>query len=557
MSNTVSWNLTADETRFLQGCLKAHNALSKVGDAGRTASTQTRSGFDDALGSVTKFAGALGLITTATGAVVAIANQLKAEYEHLVTRQREAAMAQMAVGESRAAALMNKPADMNTAWLDSFVKQIAATEQVDQKRLWRVAGNMLSAKGPLSNEAFAQAFRETARVGALAGEGIDLPTLGGGLMDVMRVAGVQSAPQAGGWIKQYGQQARIVDLDKQIRSLIPAISASKAFGWTPEQGAEFTAFLTQMSGDTEGRKSSSGAVGFMEQLDAARTAGGAIIPERGAFGKLRFKPLQSKGVDAIKELQDWYASADESLREEFRAKLQGEKKVKGGLLSLIARDPQALAAYAEVQKQITDPKAAGVGENWSGYFKDVAKDPNESVRAVQRALATAKEGVQLGDATAMGGVSREGLSDLLGSIPGVSDAYRKIAMLEFELRTSGGQNSPIEAIVGALEKVRSANAPFEKHKVGLLGIHYGAVENLLEIPEGFVQTGPGEWTRGNEEINTRSNYVPGLEDSLSKAIESLRKSAQNLEDATKANADAAKSNADEARRPRPGSQVGD
>ena len=451
---TVNWNLTANEEQFLRGCLKASNAIDKVGNKAAAAGRKSKFAFAGAGREAVRMVTAVAGIGGAVGGILMVANQLRAEYRHLVDQQKRAAEAQMDSGNARAVALLNKPAGVDTAWLDKLVTTTAADRKVDQKRLWQLAGQMLSSKGALSNKSFAAAFSQSSRVGALTGEGVDLPTLGGGLQDVMRITGGTDPAKAGGWIRQIGQQSRIVDLQAQIQAIVPAISSAKPFGWKPEQSAEFMSYLTMMSGDTEGRKSSTGTISFMGQLDKARTAGGAIIPQRGLGGKIGFRPLKTRGPAAIGELQDWYAQADPAMREEFRAKLQGEKKIKGGLLSLIGREPEAMKAYKEIQSNITAPGAAGVSGSWESYFTDVAKGKTEPVRALTRLYNAETQKNEINNTrAAAGSVNRQGLEKWMRSID-ISDAAVKGSMIGWEANSGIGTGDATQAAIGTISRIK-------------------------------------------------------------------------------------------------------
>ncbi|HSV28207.1 MAG TPA: hypothetical protein VLL76_01575, partial [Candidatus Omnitrophota bacterium] len=261
--------------------------------------------------------------------------------------------------------------------------------------------------GDLSGEQFASAFQETARVGGMTGQGVDLPALGGGIQDVMRVTGARDPRAAAGWIRQIGQQARIVDLDKQVRAIVPAISGAKEFGATPEQAAELMAYLTMRSGDVEGRKSSTGAVNFMQMLQEATTEAGAILPTGRStkHGKLfggggnaaKFRKLKGGTFEErLAEVQDWYASASQPLRNEFIGKLQGEAKVKGALISLIGRDPGALSAMGQIRREVGSPGSPNVHGAWESFFTAAAGGAQEPARAADKALESDTEQNLLG-----------------------------------------------------------------------------------------------------------------------------------------------------------------
>ena len=428
--------------------------LKQTGQTGRKSTKDTSDGMAGAGRSALKFAGRLAGVGSAAAGVYAIAAQLRREYEHLKRQQAEAGLAQLTVGDLRGYALINRPTDVDGKLLDRLVEQTASKEEISQKRLWPLISSRLSAKGPLSDAAFEDAFRRTARIGAIGGPGVDLAVRGGAAMDIMKVTGGNRADVALGFMMSVGTAARVDDPAKQAAAIPRVLSAAKPAYWTLEQASELWTYLTGASADREGRRSATGAINFMQLLFKGRTAEGAMIPYE-EFGKIKRRPLRAKGMAGLTELQDWYAQAPENLRELLLAGLQAEAAVKGSLQSLVARDPQAMKIWERAREATPSPTAPGLAGAYEDYFKGVAVGKHEPVRAANRALDAFQEGERLRDEQGgMAGMLRVELDESLAAIKGIRDIDRKLLRAKWELGSGFGRGDPMGAAIEQLRELQ-------------------------------------------------------------------------------------------------------
>jgi len=448
----IHMTMTADEGRMWSALQKVTGGFRQMENAADRASKKSLKGFDKGIVSAGKFAAAIAGVGSAVGAIYLVARQLRAEYDHLVARQRTAAETHLTVGEARAQALYNLPTKFPRAQLEKMVTGLSAAYNVRASDIWGGAKGPLSAMGNLTSRQFYAALGQGVRAKAFMGA--DISEITGGAMDVMRITG-GGARQSMGWLRQVGQQMRVTELPEQIRSIVPAIGAAKQLGATPETAAELLAYSTQFSSDISGRQSMTGGIKFMEAL-----ATGKIIPERraGIGGRMttRFRRLKATTFKGrLAELQDWFAGATPEEKKDFIGKLPGRVRVKGAFLSLIAREEKGVSAYRGVQAAIGGPLAAGNAAVWEQAFADIGTGRTEPVRDIKRLADQFIQDVQLADPEAIAGQGRESLKAIMKAIPGVSDLAVKFAGADFELDTGFGARDVHGAMARALRAVRA------------------------------------------------------------------------------------------------------
>ena len=545
----IDWKLRADTRDMLTAIDGLNQRLNRMAGSADKASGKAKGIFSDGAKGITQVAGAIAGITGVAGGVMALVNQLRREYEHLVRMQSAAADRQASVGDLRAAALLNRPAGMSVQWLDKLVADVSRSEKVQQERLWPVVSNMLSAKGDVSDRQFSAILRQVGRLGGVGGAMTPMDTIAGAALDLQKHVGGGDPRQGLGWLLQIATNARVVDPQKWSAAVPPVLAAAKPAGWSHEQAAEMFAYLSQSAGDVEGRKSATGTVNFMQTLMKGRTQSGAFIPARGMDGRIVHRPLKASGYAALTELQDWYAQAPEDLRTELLAGFQAEAKIKGGLQSLLARDPKALAAYAQAQKAISSPDAPGLAGMWERYFTGIEAGGGADVRKARRIFGASQEALDLSNPQAVGGEVRKGLRETLQRIPGIGDADIRVKMAEFEARSNFGRTDP----TGAAEEIalqmmadKGYGAKFRTRRLGLRALFESSPAGgwAEQLPDGArelgrIPTGENVYAFDDAQGQRWSfaknrNYNPEAERVLMDLVKAMSELAAEIRESNKA-----------------------
>ena len=546
----VTFVVDADTAKAVQAYLKLLDAQNKnvdasrkLGKASQRGGRQMQSSLRGAGRELKTVAAGIAGFATAAGGIFVLIDRLKQEYALLVRRQQAAGDKQISVGDARAMALQNKPNNIDTKWLDELVKQTASDMKVDRARAWRAASDMLSAKGGLSKQQFKDAYRSALQVGGIAGPEFNTAGFGASIMDIMGLDKGINSKQASGWLKQVGQAARVVDPEKQYAA-IPAVAmagALTAFG--AEGGVELWAQFTGASGDTQGRRSATAAINFMNKIKAGRTKQGALIPEHGFNGQINYRPIEGKGFEALAEIQDWWAKTkDPELRQAFLERFGTESRMKPAVEGLLSRREEDMQRFAAVRRNISAPTSAGVEKVHDQYLTDVALGEHENVRRFDRTFSTASESNQLNNKQGLAGVARKRAMELLKTLPGISQAAIDWAGMRFELLTKFGTAEQGKIIEEVRKIVVGVENEFGYGKKYLTpSMFKQGWEYSNEVPEGGQlvvgtpdRVGAG-WGTSNTQVGVNPNYDPESAVTIAALKETLRdlqKAIDGLRDAT-------------------------
>ena len=442
MAANVHITMTADEAKAWSAIQKVSGAFTQMGGQAGKAARTAKKGFSEGIRDAGKFALQIAGVGSAFAVVIKAVAQLSKEYENLKRRQSEAADAQITTQQARSRAIANAQDKFSTSELDDMVKRLSARRRVPVAQIWQGLRSPLSAMGPLSKGQFVDAMDQALRVTKLTGEEPD--ELAGGILDIQKLSG-GTGRQSAGFLNLFGRAARITDLDAQVSSAAKVTSAAKAFGATLEESAEMAAFLSGMSSDITGKQSTTSGIKFME---AAATA--EMIPERvsGGFGQapsVKFRRLTGRNfTERLVELQEWYASADAELRKEFASKVPGRAASKGGLLQLIQRTPEAMAAMGSVRSQIPSPTSDAAAAAWERVLGRMGSGGKAAIVDLDQDIKTLATNIKEANTRAVSGRARTGLDEILGAVPGLTDMAKQFATARFELR-SGFGDDPVAA----------------------------------------------------------------------------------------------------------------
>ncbi len=469
--------------------------------AGRSLATGT--------GNALKFVGALAGIGGAAGAIMLIASRLKQEYQHLVDQQQRAKIAQMTVGEARAFALVNRPQGMSPKDLDKLVKDVSTRKgyEMPAARVWQLSAGMLSGKGGLDKKQYEAAFREGARLGSIAGEGLDITAYGGAIADVMKQTGGKDARAAGGLLMQFGTASRVVDPAKQAAALIKTMSAGPAFGFKQEEAAELTAAISQLSGDVEGATSATSVNRLMQTVTKMRSTGVST-------GKRKIK-LTKRGMAGFTELQDIFQTLSQDEQDALLSNMQlGKAGSRGAIMQLIRRTQPAKKAMSAAQKEIT-AYGPGTAKTWEGYFDAVKTGPHEVVRGMHRKRKSTVETLKLKNIKgAIASELREGMAEIFENVEGLSKTKIAFDKINQEIRSGIGTKDTdaiFDAAIKRVDQLRKDKAFGHKYiSGGRPGSWTRAAEpggyGVEKLPEGAWER--PEKSKGRKVWQTGSKYKP-------------------------------------------------
>jgi hypothetical protein len=462
----INWELTADETKFLSACLKAHNAMESIGVAGAEAGRKTKSLFDEGIKGIGKFAESVIGVGSAMGAVMSVVDQLKREHEHLLAIQKRAADQAQSTGEARAGALLAMPG-ARAEDAGKMIASIAKSTNASSRDLWQVAGQTWGSRGNMSDRDYEDALRTVARVGTIA-PGVDMPALGKGLLTGMGVTGAHPNEMMG-WFRSVGGRSKM-GIEDAAAVLGPALQTGRLLGTDSKTIGALTAFLSQSGVPMAGRAAPT--VTIMEELAKATTAGNGIIPSEGMFGgHPTFAPLKSQGLSGqLAEMQNAWQTLNPEGRELLAAKLPGNAQAKAALRGLVSRDPRSTGIWDTAMKNIRNPAAPENAADLEALFDDIAGGPTEPSRTLTRtgsSLAGQLRGTQTKEALA--GAARSVTSQMLETIP-TARPWRQMA--GYDIGTFFGAD-PAETAISTLEQtkreVRQANMTPGEFLSGLPG----------------------------------------------------------------------------------------
>ncbi|MBN1590851.1 MAG: hypothetical protein JW888_15165, partial [Pirellulales bacterium] len=271
---------------------------------------------------VKNLAGALGVGAGLAGVLAAV----RAEYQHLIEVQREAAGISKTVTEVQETALTNLGAE-TPAERDAFiarVKAIAKERRVGEKEVYARASDALSARGTMSvDQAMGAVSASFLFAPGNAGAG---QAGAGAALDIGRITN-WTPEQALGYMLAVGSKARVTDPQKLAMNLAPALTAGMTNQGTPETSGALWAALTQGMADPTGERSRTAMISLVNQLREQ-------VPEE--------KTLSGR----IALLQ-----RDEARRQEFLDAATFEQAAKAPVRELLGGG-QTAAAYAEFRRDL-------------------------------------------------------------------------------------------------------------------------------------------------------------------------------------------------------------
>lgn len=457
---SIGITLTANSTgveqalgKLATGLDRTIDKLNKLEKASKGATKATEDGLASGAAQALKFAGAITGIGGAIGGMLAIVNQIKREYDNMVSRQKEAAGTQVGFETQLAEAVRNAAGLLTGEEVKKETLRIAEKTAADPAAVASALSSTLSAVGPTNKAEAQQAFAATEAAMKFAPEmsGPDIAALAGTAVDIAKRTGA-TPEQAIGFMQNIGGVARVPSLQNLSGNVAPAVMSVKQFGGSMEDAGGLVSALTQGMADTEGRISGTAAIGLAEQL---RERLPKLADTRSRIDAIASNPALYKaffqgGVFGGKKFEP----------------ASFEKKALASVEQVLTEGSMLNQAFKGGAAKIGDVQGAG-----QKTYDDLLKEVNSVTFTgrAQRVFSSATKGQQILDAKGgITSVNREGLQAYLKAM-GESDFSQRLDAMLFEGKTLTGSNA-MDVTSGALRaRAAALRSPVKIGDTDLMG----------------------------------------------------------------------------------------
>lgn len=501
----IGITLTANSTgveqaleKLARGLDKTIDKLNKMEKASADSSKAAAGGMEQAAGSALKFVGAITGVGSVVGGILAVANQLRREYDNLVSRQKGAADTQIGFEAQLAQTVRNAGGKLSGSDVRDMALRLAEGASADPAKAAMVLGSAFSARG-VSNKQQAEEVRQSAEAAmkfAPEMSAEDTAMLAGTAIDIMKRTG-GNARQAIGLTQLTSGLSRTTTLKGVAENVLPgALQMTELGGGSIETNAALMAALTQGIVDPEGAVSRTAGITFAKELRER-------MPNLGSTDE-RIKALQ-----ADPKLQKAFLEGGRFGKKQFSAAEIGRGQAQSSVESLIRGNGTAAESYAEFKSTIGDQALAGQTFDQMMAAVNSVTASSRMSRAFTGATAQQQITDTVGGQTS---VTREGLKAFLKA-SGESQFSQDVDSLLFEGNSLGGK-MPLDIASETLRK-----------KAG-----------RLRSPAPIGYAGGGGAGGSFQPIATEAELEQAKSyDRLAKAIESLAVDLKKNTDATQQN----------------------
>lgn len=426
-----------------------HKQLDGVENSNKKNQSSAAGFFGEVRRGIGATATAITGITGVVGGMLAVVQQLRAEYDNIVQRQRTAADATKSFEQNLAQAVRNATGIFSAQETKALSLDLATTAGIDPARAASLVGSALTSTG-VQNEADARLA--IAAAGAAARFAPDLDQMG-----IEATAGVAASlakknkvsPQAAiGFIQRVGTQANVRELDPLVQNVAPGISGLQMLGMNEGQAGSLIATITQMTDDISGKKSTTGAVNFVDSLRERFRD----MPEYQTGGQ--FDPMKAiTALQADADLRRRFFDGGKFGGKSFGKPSVGEGTVPTAIESILT--PGSKAGGAE--QFLGGIGSIGTFAEGQQTYDSLVSDIR-SVTPVSRAARSIEAGTARIAATspeALSGVLRDNL-EALQRQAGTSSMAQRLSKLMFEVNSDFGTSpeGALNTAVGGLQSIR-------------------------------------------------------------------------------------------------------
>lgn len=414
--------------------IKNQQKLFKLGRIGKQAGAQVKGGFDSALGTFGKFAGAVTGIGGVVGGVALAARQLLTEFQRIKELQQTDADKQVEFEQTLVQAVRNAGGLFGAEEIKKIALDLEKDTGVQPVKIAEAISSALSARGPTTKAQAQEAIDATAAALKYAPElsAEDSAFLAGAGIDTSKRFGF-SPEESLGFLQNVGSLARVTDLNSLAQNVAPAVNNLSQFGNSPQEAGSLVSAVTQGVGDFSGRMSGTAVIQLAKQL--------------------RDRGIGSSTAEGIKLLQE-----DPKLKQKFLEggtfkgetfpKASFEAKADPTIRDLLDKNTFIAKSYEEGISKI-----GGAAEALNTFNSLIAE--NEKITRtsrLRRQTAAAADTANIQDE--VGGLAasvREGLGKAFDSA-NISDVRKKILIGEFETRSFAGQEDPLQVGQSILQR---------------------------------------------------------------------------------------------------------
>lgn len=456
-STLAMWKRQQAENQKLQ------DRLDRLGKTGKRAGNEVKSGFDGALGTFGKFAGAVTGVGGAVAGVSLAANQLFTEFRRIKELQQTDADKQVEFEGSLVNAVRNAGGFFTGEEIKKTILNLGDDTGVSPALIADVVSSTLSARGANTKAQAQEAIAGTKAALNFAPE-LDSESasiLAGASVDLSKKTGF-SPQESIGLAQNVGSLAHVSKPRDIAQNVIPGLNALIDFKNSAQESGSLIAAITQGTQDFTGASSRTSAIQLAKQIE-----------DRG---------IGSNTAEGIQILQN-----DEKLRKKFLegGTFNGKTFPKA---SFEAAAGPTIKNLLDANTDLAKSFKAGIGQ--IGGRKEAAQTYDSTVAEVksvtqtsrlQRRVDAASDTANINDV--QGGQAagaRYALSKALDSA-NFSDLRKKVLLGEFESRSGVGKSEPFVVAESILEREREA-----------------LLKTTERIEAGFKAAGDGLFTRSVE-----------------------------------------------------------
>ena len=506
-------NLISQDT-FSRGIQKSGRELNRFTDSGTRRLGKFRNMLSGVAQTMSSMSG-LAIGGGVAGLVTAGVTAYQAERRTRARLDEASEHAALESGEAVRRTRVNFQADksLKDAELEPELQRIAEATRTKLPIVAAAASDAFSAKGDLPNRAALEAVEQALRV--LPNDLANAVTMSGRTLDVAKASGSTNIRAIGGQLIQTQGASRVTDLEKLGGTAVQAINSVVQAGGTAEQGSELFATLTQLTGDTEGRKSATGISNLMKKLDdfAPTTKG---KDKGGEFD------VPQRAIDAFNAAADPMArlsalQSNPNLGRQFLGTNTFEAFVNAPMQSLIRGDRSAMNQLRAAQGSISP-----IGDETANVFErkiaSLDNAPFQGSLTTNQRVAQIVEAQQLERSKTREGSARNVLRQMLeaNETPGLD--FADTTLLGFD--QSRGTGTPEERAIRQIRKrqrVLRKQPIFADSKVGReleRSADEAAATNPVFAGAQALVTGGRPSADRLEQAEALEGYIEALQESL-------------------------------------------